>query len=314
MGIDQQKHDKPRIPSAGGIPVVFGFFLGMMTFVALDSFILSSGLRLALLLAAVISCFAIALVGFFDDLHVRKKMGVNASGAVEYRVGLPQWIKPLLTLVGAVPLMAVEAGRTAVSLPIIGPIDVGLLYPLVLVPIAVAFVSNASNMLAGYNGLEAGMLCVAIAGIGAWSILHGNAAGAVVAFVGFGCILAFWLYNRYPATILPGDSFTYFAGAVLVSATILGGVEKFAAIAFLPWIIEFFLKLRGRFAVRSYGNLRADGSIEAPYDKVYSLPHLVIKACEGLGFRIGEADIVNVLIVTELAFLILASALAGISI
>ena len=285
-----------------------------MAFVAYDSLINSSSLRLSLLMAAVISCFAIALVGFFDDLLVRKKMELNSSGAVEYRVGLPQWAKPLLTLVGAVPLMAVEAGRTAVNLPFLGTLDVGLIYPLVLVPIAVAFVSNASNMLAGFNGLESGMLAVAIAGVGAWSLVHGNVAGSVVAFVGFGSILAFWLFNCYPARMLPGDSFTYFAGAVLVSATILGGVEKFAAIAFIPWIIEFFLKLRGRFAVRSYGNLRPDGTIEAPYEKVYSLPHLVIKLFQRLGRHIDEEGVASALIVTEIAFIALASVLAGVSI
>lgn len=305
-GIDQQKKNKPKIPSAGGIPVAIGFFLAMMTFVWANTFILKNRIDLDLLLAATLSCFTIAMIGFFDDIYVRRIKKMNSSNALEYRVGLKQWMKPLLTLLGAVPLMAVEAGRTIVSIPLIGTVQVGIIYPLFLVPLAVIFVSNATNMLAGYNGLEAGMTLIALLGITFWSFIRGNPIGGYVGLIGMSVIFAFYLYNKYPAKILPGDSFTYFAGALIVTSTILGGVEKFAAIAFLPWIIEFFLKLNGKFSVRSYGNLREDGTIQAPYDKIYSLPHAIIFLFEKFGIRLKENEITNILIFIEILMLIVA--------
>jgi len=89
--------------------------------------------------------------------------------------------------------------------------------------------------------------------------------------------------------MLPGDSLTYFAGAVFVSAAVAANVERFAFYAFLPWIIEAFLKLRGKFAVRSYGDLQNDGSIKSPYKKIYSLTHAVMK----LGERLGKGKVIS---------------------
>ncbi|MDP2841599.1 MAG: hypothetical protein Q8O17_04910 [Candidatus Methanoperedens sp.] len=46
------------------------------------------------------------------------------------------------------------------AFPFLGTLDIGLLYPLLIIPIGMIGASNAFNMLAGYNGLEAGMLIV----------------------------------------------------------------------------------------------------------------------------------------------------------
>jgi UDP-N-acetylglucosamine--dolichyl-phosphate N-acetylglucosaminephosphotransferase len=66
---------------------------------------------------------------------------------------------------------------------------------------------------------------------------------------------------------------------------ILGNSERFAILLFLPWIIEALLKLRGRFAVRSFGDLQKDGTVKAPYDKIYSLTHVAMKLPEWLKLK-----------------------------
>jgi UDP-N-acetylglucosamine--dolichyl-phosphate N-acetylglucosaminephosphotransferase len=66
-------------------------------------------------------------------------------------------------------------------------------------------------------------------------------------------------------------------GASLVSVVIIGNIEKFGIVIFMPWIIEAFLKLRSRFKARSLGDLRSDGTLAPPYEKIYSLTHLVMK-------------------------------------
>lgn len=289
-GIDQQKKGKPVLPTSGGIPVAISFFFGVMLLIALNTFFFKdSSLNLQLLLAATLSSLAIAVIGFFDDLHVKRVLHKSSSDSTEFRAGLPQWSKPLLTLVAAVPLMAVKAGTSHIFLPLLGSIEFGALYALLLVPLAVVCVSNASNMLAGINGVEAGMLGVASLGVGLWSMQHGTIEGTALAFIGAAGLLAFLYYNWPPARMLPGDSLTYFAGAVFVSAAVAGNVEKFAFYAFLPWVVESFLKLRGKFAVRSYGDLQPDGSLKSPYAKVYSLTHAVMK----LGERLGRSKLLS---------------------
>lgn len=305
-GIDQQKKEKPRIPTSGGMPVVFSFFLALMVLIALNTFFFKLSLNLAVLLAAGLSTFAIALVGFFDDIYVRRELSKNLYGDLEHRVGLKQWMKPLLTLVAAIPLMAVKAGTNTMVFPFIGIVHLGALYALVLIPLAVVCVSNATNMLAGVNGLEAGMMVLASLAVAYWAFRYGNVEGAAIALLGAASLLAFLYFNWAPARMLPGDSLTYFSGAMFVSAVVLGNVEKFGLTVFIPWIIEAFLKLRGKFAVRSWGDLQKDGSLRSPYKKVYSLTHVAMRLGEKMGWRWGEKQVTVALLCLEAAAIVFA--------
>ncbi len=301
IGTDQQKVGKPVVASAGGMPVVFGFFLSSMIFIALNTFFFQNALKVDFFLAAVLSIFVISLIGFFDDMNVKKSVSKNASDSTDYRVGLPQWSKPLLVLPAAVPLMALSVGVSTLALPLIGNVDFGIFYSLLLVPIAIVCVSNATNMLAGLNGLEAGLMVVAGSTLGAFLISVGEFEAAAIALIGVASLLAFLFFNWAPARMLPGDSLTYFAGAVFASAVVIGNVEKFGMIIFAPWIAEAFLKLRGRFNVRSYGDLQPDGTVKAPYSKIYSLTHVVMKLPYWLKLRGGftERQCATILIIGE---------------
>lgn len=306
--LDQQKAGKPVLPTSGGLPVMVGFFLGTMAFAAAFTFSDGAAVDLTLLLAAVLSTLVITLVGFIDDIYLGRKRQRDASGGTEFRIGLPQWAKPLLVLPAAVPLMAVSAGVPTVVLPLAGKVDFGLLYPLLLVPLAVVFVSNATNMLAGLNGLEAGLGFLASGSLGLFAAANGRWEAAALAFAAAAALLAFYAFNRFPARMLPGDSLTYFAGGSFVSAVIVGNVERFAVVVFLPWILEFLLKLRARFRARSYGDLQRDGTLAAPYPRVYSLTHVAMKLPAALGRRRGltEGQATHALLLLELVLCALA--------
>ena len=309
VGTDQQKLSKPIIAQAGGIPVFFGFMLGVLTFVFLNTYAnpisLTGGvhdLNLAIIFAALLSTSVIAMTGFFDDLNVRPQRVAISSDAYDFRVGLKQWQKPLLTLVASIPLIVVRAGTTFLSLPLIGIVQLDHFYPLLLVPLAVVCVSNATNMLAGINGLEAGMTTVMLTAIGIFLLQHGSTEGAIIAFCAAAALLAFLKFNWTPAKMFPGDSLTYFAGAAIVSAIVIGNAEKLGILLFIPWIIEALLKLRGKFDVRSYGNIQKDGTLRAPYEKIYSLTHVVMKLPFWLGWKKGftEKQVAVILIGSEI--------------
>ena len=89
-------------------------------------------------------------------------------------------------------------------------------------------------------------------------------------------LLAFWLFNKYPARVFPGDVLTYSTGALIATIIILGNIEKIAAFFFIPYIIEMFLKLRGKLKVQSFGKIRKDGSLDLMQPKIYGLEHLAI--------------------------------------
>ncbi|MBL7160290.1 MAG: hypothetical protein ISS93_00365 [Candidatus Aenigmarchaeota archaeon] len=277
VGIDQQKEGKPLLPSSGGLPVAFGLLAGMMVYIALNTFLLKGPANLTILLAASSTILIISLVGILDDLNIKQTQKIARTGTNEYRLGLRQWVKPVMTLAGAVPLMVISAGASDLVLPFIGAVDVGILFPLVFVPIAVIVVSNVNNMLAGFNGLEAGLGLVASISLGIYLFLAGRVEGAVISFGLAAALLAFLAYNWYPARILPGDSLTYLIGAGFVTAVIIGNAEKFGIFIYIPWIIEAFLKLRGRFAVSSLGILQEDGTLKSRYQHIYSLTHFFLR-------------------------------------
>ncbi len=299
VGIDQQKQDRPQIPTSGGITVLFGFMVAVRVYIGLQTFLLGGTVPPDALLAALSSVLIVGLIGLIDDIHVDQS-GVEEKGAEQVRVGLAQRYKYVAPLLAAFTLMVVQAGVSSMAVPLAGVVELGALYPLVLVPVAVTCVVNATNMLAGQNGLEAGMGAVALAGIGVFAALQGRKAGAVVALGMAGPLLAFLRYNRYPARILPGDSLTYTVGAAIVAAVILANVELFGLVVFLPWIFEAFFKLRSRFQASSLGVLQDDGTLKPQHDAVYSLTHVLMR------YDLTEPQIVRTAVAAELILVLAA--------
>jgi len=270
---DQNKDNKPLVPLSGGLGVFSGFFVGLMFFIFFRTFFNMPGeyaltlntTELVLLFAGFISIFLVTIVGFLDDVLIHKSK--------EESMGLRQWQKPLLTLVAAIPLMVVNAGTSVMSFPFIGEVKLGIIYAIILVPIGFVGAANMVNMLAGLNGLEAGMALIYLASLGIYAYAHQQFIAALVALMAFASLCAFWLYNKFPAKILPGDSLTYFLGGTLATIAILGDMERAALIVSIPFFVEFFLKLRARFNADSFG-VYINGKIQSKYDKIYSITHL----------------------------------------
>ncbi|MGB9732880.1 MAG: hypothetical protein ACP5HF_02820 [Candidatus Micrarchaeia archaeon] len=306
-GIVAEDHNKEKpvvLPSSGGIAVALGLVVGILTYTFGGSFVYKPVLDIDNLLATALSIVLIVFVGFIDDLNVRKKR-VRATGMMDMKKGLKQWQKPLLTVLGAFPLMAINAGISYVHVPLLGTIDFGILYPLIIIPLAVIFVSNAFNLLGGFDGLQSGMGLVASLGMLLYSLFYGTNIGILLSALLFSTLLVFYPFNMYRAKIIPGDSFTYGVGAALVAIMIMGNAESFGVIIFMPWIIEFFLHLRKKFDVTDVGIRQKDGTFKAPYGRrVYSLTHFVMNLKP-----MKEYEVSNYLIAIEAFFVILAFAL-----
>ena len=299
VGVDQQKKKKPVLTTSGGIIIAFGFLGSAFGIIALDTFYFNFGFNTMPMFAVISAVLVITIIGLLDDLHVKNEKDKEAV-----RIGLKQWQKPLLSFFAAVPLMVLAIGTSEVHFPILGTIDFGIIFPLVLVPLGLVFVSNAYNMLAGMNGLETGMGIVALSSLGIYAALNGEVEASIMAFAAVGASLAFILENWYPAKILPGDSLTYLLGAVYVSIAVVANIERFAALVFLPWIAEFVLKARGRFKNTSLGKLQKDGTLKSQYKKNYSLTHLVMN-----NGKFTEKQITKILIGAEILISLFAFSL-----
>ncbi|MBI2670640.1 hypothetical protein HYX18_01510 [Candidatus Woesearchaeota archaeon] len=267
--IDQNKEDKPLIPISGGIAVAAGILVSFMTLVFVKTFFqqLTPDLYISIF-AVLVSLLTVTFIGFIDDVLIKKSRDSS--------YGLKQWQKPLLTIFAAIPLIAVKLGVTKIYIPFFGSHDVGLLYPMVLVPLGFIGATNMVNLLAGFNGSEAGMGLVYTGMLGLYAFLNGSYVASALAFSTFSALLVFFYYNKYPAKILPGDSLTYLLGAVIACIAIVGNMEKAALIASIPFIIEFILKARSKFKAQSYGFYK-DGRVQSKYEKIYSIPHILTR-------------------------------------
>lgn len=270
--IDQQKKEKPVLPQSGGVPVFVGFFIASMFFVLVSSFYLH--IDSTLIIASVLSILIATLIGFFDDLNISKVEKKNIYGDLDIRVGLPQWSKPLLTIIASIPLVAIMAGDFTLAIPFIGSVNFGLFYPLLIVPVLFVVITNSTNMLAGTNGVEGGLMAIVTFFLGVFSLANGRIEAAVISFLSFAAVLPYLFNNWCPAKMLPGDSLTYLFGATFATIAIIGNIETFALFIFIPWGVEIILKLRGKLKVRSLGDLQKDGTLKAPYKHIYSWTHI----------------------------------------
>ena len=176
----------------------------------------------------------------------------------------------------SIPLIVINAGKSEISIPLIGLLDIGIFYPLLAIPIGIIGAATTFNFLAGFNGLEAGQGIILLSALSLVSFFTGTFWLGIISLCMVFSLLAFLIYNFFPAKIFPGDSLTYTIGGLIAIISILGNFEKIAIFFFIPIILETILKARGRLQKQSFGKLSQNGTLDLKYDKIYSLTHLAI--------------------------------------
>jgi UDP-N-acetylglucosamine--dolichyl-phosphate N-acetylglucosaminephosphotransferase len=264
----------PAVPRSGGIAMIFGFSAGMLV-----SLIIYSYSNIAGILAALLTATLISMIGIVEDF-----------------LPIRQIYRTLLPAIAALPLMAVTAGATQMSLPFFGTVEFGIIYTLILIPIGVMAASNLVNLLAGFNGLEAGVGLIVGTALFAVAYTTGNTEAAFIAMALAASCAAFLVFNFYPAKIFPGNAATYMIGAVIAAIAIIGNMERVAVIALAPQIIEFFLKARGWFKAENFGKLGPGGRLSYS-GQTQSLTHLLMKT-----FRPTEKQLVLMLLAIQVCF------------
>ncbi|MEM4204339.1 MAG: hypothetical protein QXS54_09755 [Candidatus Methanomethylicaceae archaeon] len=264
-----------------------GIIGGSLYYVALNTFLLHQPFYNIYVLGGMATALIIFIMGMIDDM-------------LGWKIGLSKLQKPLLTLPAAVPMMVINAGHSAIALPFIGAVELGLLYPLLLVPVGVVGAANAFNMLAGYNGLECGMGIIITTTISIVCYITGSAWVAVLGGIMVAALSAFFIFNWYPAKIFPGNAFTYLVGSMIAVLAIFGNVEKLALILFVPYYLDFLLPLRKRMTVEAYAKVNPDGSLDLPYDGIYDVTHLSIKIVKKIKKSARENEVVFLILLMEL--------------
>ncbi|MCX8159004.1 MAG: glycosyl transferase family 4 [Candidatus Pacearchaeota archaeon] len=265
-----------KVAGSGGIIVLLGFLIGVFVFIAYRTFYLKSNDFLILLLSLLLVVLLSSLIGFIDDLFGWQKGGLSIFSRL------------ILLLFASIPLIAINAGKSTMSIPFYGNLDFGYFYPLFLIPLGIVGATSTFNFLAGFNGLEAGNGIIIISSLAALSYFLGNSWLAIVSICLVASLFAFLIFNFYPAKVFPGNVLTYLIGSFIASISIIGNFEKIAVFFFIPVILEVFLKCRGKLQKQSFGKPNPDGSLSQRYDRFYSLNHIAIYLLEKLNIKPTE--------------------------
>jgi len=275
---DMHKTGHPKnVAGSGGLIVVLSFILGVLIYVAITTFYLNSSGNLIEIFALLCSILLVSIVGLIDDLFGWQRGGLSKKSRL------------ILVLFSAIPLMVINAGESTMF-----GIGFGILFPLFVIPIGVIGATTTFNFLAGYNGLEASQGIILLSAFAITTYLTGNAWLSVIALCMIVSLFAFYIFNKCPAKVFPGDVMTYAIGSLIAIIAILGNMEKIAVFFFIPYICEVILKSRGKLEIQSFAKLNNDGSLEQPHKKIYGLEHLAVLILKKIkpSKKVYEKDVV----------------------
>jgi UDP-N-acetylglucosamine--dolichyl-phosphate N-acetylglucosaminephosphotransferase len=262
-GTDMNKFNKPQVAEMGGIGVIFGFSIGIITSIFISTYLKLIEINLTVFLAMFATVLLVGLIGLVDDL-------------IGWRKGIRQWQHALFPVFAALPLMAISAGDTNMSIPFIGIIDFGVFYSLVIIPLGVTGASNAFNMLAGMNGLEAGLGALIISTLLFFALITGNSEVTFFLIAMLAAIVAFLKFNWFPAKIFPGDTLTLMLGATIAASVIIGNIEKIGVILMALFFVELVFKAKHKFQSHCFGIPTPNGILK-PRPEGGSLTQWIMK-------------------------------------
>ena len=267
LGKDMNKYGKPLVAELGGVVVFLGFALGIFGAIFIATYMKLFTIDLSLLLAGFCTISMICFIGVIDDI-------------IGWKKGIRQWQHALFPILAALPLMAIQAGQTTMNLPIFGEVNFGIYYALIIIPIGITGASNAFNMLAGFNGLEAGQGIILTSTLTIIALLSGQTTAALLGLAMIGGLIAFLKFNWFPAKIFGGDSLTLMVGANLAVMSIIGNMETIGILIIGLFFIEFAIKAKNKFQSECFGIPNKNGTLNAN-PRGGSLTQFILKIGKG---------------------------------
>jgi phospho-N-acetylmuramoyl-pentapeptide-transferase len=217
----QSHQGKAGTPTMGG-------WLMVATSIVLALVFLRDYRQFAVVLLAML---VFALFGSADDLaNMRSRSGH----------GFPvRWKFPshgAVALVLAL-LLYYWVGASTVWLPLLGTIDLGLVY-IPFAALAIFSTAAAVNEADGLDGLAGGLSAIAFAVYGVIALASGLSDLGVLCFLVVGSTLAFLWFNVNPARVFMGDAGALALGAGLATVALVAGQALLLIVIGFVFVIE----------------------------------------------------------------------------
>jgi UDP-N-acetylglucosamine--dolichyl-phosphate N-acetylglucosaminephosphotransferase len=291
---DMNKFERKQVAGSGGIVVLLSFTIGVLFYIGYRVFLLNQENNFLVEIFALLTVILLlGGVGLIDDLFGWRK------GGMKKRTRL------ILATISSIPLMVINAGKSEVIFPFLGMFDLGIIYPLILIPVGIVGATTTFNFLAGFNGEEAGQGILILTALGFVAYITESPWLAIILFTMVFTLIGFLIFNYFPARVFPGDSLTYSVGGLIAISAILGNFERIAIFFFIPYILETGLKLRGGLKKQSFGEPIPGGELQNKYNKFYSLNHVGIWFLKKIKLRVTEKRVVFFVWGIQIFFIVL---------
>jgi UDP-N-acetylglucosamine--dolichyl-phosphate N-acetylglucosaminephosphotransferase len=213
LGRDYYKKGVVKIPESGGIVILLITLLSI-SFTSL--FFKYSTTNYVVLI--VICLFGI--FGILDDM-----------------IDIGRVSKLFLMYYCSYPLIQ-YATSTALVLPSVGHIELGILYLQFIVPTYVLVASNLVNMHSGYNGLASGLSAIVLLSLIIKSIMLGDVENIFTIVAITGALLGYFLYDRFPSQIFWGNVGSLTIGATIGALIVIQGFIISGFIMLIPHTVK----------------------------------------------------------------------------
>ncbi len=267
VGYDIHKNAQPEIAESGGISIVIGFSItSIFLIIFFPNFMNETIVFLLTILIA-------GAIGFIDD---RKKLRSR------YKIILSIFSGTTIFFANLIGFITISSP----TIPFLDQTRLTIIYPF-LIPIIVAVFTNTVNMLEGYNGEGSGTCLIAVCFLFICSLIWNSAEGVIFTIPVIAVLIPFFVYNKFPAKVFPGDIGTLSIGAMIACIMLFGSLEVATFCALLIHIFNSFYyiySVRGFFESSSIKGskediiLLKDDRIKASdqKDAVLTLPRLIL--------------------------------------
>ena len=223
VGKDIHKNARPEVAESGGLGILAGFTA-----------------------ACFILMYVIPALYFEVLVFLATVLLAGGIGYIDDRVKLRSRYKMVMVIVaGGVIFAANFFGFIVIdspTIPFLGKLRLSIVY-LYVVPIIIAVFANTVNMLEGYNGEGSGTCLIAVIFLFICGLIWNSAEGVIFSIVVIAVLIPFWLFNRYPAKVFPGDVGTLAMGAMIGCIALFGSLEVAVFCALLIHIFNSFYVL-----------------------------------------------------------------------
>ena len=212
---------KAGTPTMGGIAIVIAFCAGALVFCGASEY----------MLPVVIFTFLFAVIGFLDDyLKIKKKQseGLKAWQKMGFQI--------IVTAVLLIYIICFTENGTTTIVPFFGTVDFkAWLWPLGF--FAILGTVNGANFTDGLDGLASSVtIVISLFLTFACALLIPGLAMAPTAMIG--ALIAFLIYNHYPAKLFMGDTGSLALGGFVAAMAFVMQIPIFLIFFAFIYLIE----------------------------------------------------------------------------